>query len=126
MVLQGRPEEALQYVEDDSVSFWQPMVLSMTLSALGQHEKADQVLQRLVDEYKLNMAFQAAEIYAMNGGKDKAYEWLGIAYEQRDGGYTQLLLDPFLVSLHDDPRWEKTLDRVGLLKYWQELKEGGT
>jgi len=76
----------------------------------------------LIAEYKHTMAFQAAEIYAWHGNKDKAYEWLDIAYEQRDGGYTQLLLDPFLVSLHNDPRWEPTLDKVGLLKYWQELQ----
>ena len=121
LVLQGHPEEALQYVEGDSDSFWQPMGLSMVLSDLGRHEEADRVLQRLIAEFKHSMAYQAAEIYAWHGNKDKAYEWLDIAYEQRDGGYTQILLDPFLVSLHDDPRWEQTLDKVGLLKYWRDL-----
>ena len=68
------------------------------------------------------MAFQVAEVYAWHGNTDKAYEWLDIAYKQRDGGFVQILLDPFLVSIHDDPRWEKVLDKVGLLTYWRELQ----
>jgi adenylate cyclase len=121
LVLQGRPEEARQHIEKDSDNFWQIMFASMVANDLGRHEEAEQALQRLITEHKDSMAFQAAEIYAWQGNKDKAYEWLEIAYEQRDGGFTQILMDPFLASLHDDPRWEQILDRVGLLKYWQKL-----
>ena len=32
-----------------------------------------------------------------------------------------LLGDVFLKVLHDDPRWEVLLDKVGLLQYWREM-----
>ena len=28
--------------------------------------------------------------------------------------------NPWLAPLHDDPRWEIILDRIGLLKYWKK------
>jgi hypothetical protein len=33
---------------------------------------------------------------------------------------TQLIFNPWLAPLHDDPRWEKILDKMGLLNYWKK------
>ena len=53
---------------------------------------------------------------------DKAFEWLDIAFEQKDSYMTQLIFNPWLAPLHDDPRWEVILDKMGLLEYWKELQ----
>jgi hypothetical protein len=37
---------------------------------------------------------------------------------------TQLIFNPWLASLHDDPRWPQIVDRMGLLKYWKKLQAG--
>jgi len=35
---------------------------------------------------------------------------------------TNLLVNPWLAPLHDDPRWELILDKMGLLEYWKKLQ----
>jgi cell division inhibitor SulA len=60
------------------------------------------------------MAYQIADAHAYRGEIDSAFEWLEHAYDNRDSGLTQLLLDPLLANLRDDPRWEPLLDKMGL------------
>ena len=57
---------------------------------------------------------QIADIYAWRGEADNAFIWLNTAYEQRDGGLMELLMDPLLVSLKSDPRWPAFLNKMGL------------
>ena len=53
--------------------------------------------------------------YAMAGDKDKAFEWLNTAYEQREGqDITLVKVDPLLKNLHGDPRFTTFLKRMGL------------
>ena len=59
-------------------------------------------------------AYQVAEVYAFRGEIDLAFDWLDQAYDNRDGGMTSMLLEPLLANLHDDPRWEQLIDKMGL------------
>jgi hypothetical protein len=43
-----------------------------------------------------------------------------VAYENKDGGISYILIDPLLDPLHADPRWEPLLDEIGLLPYWKK------
>jgi len=53
--------------------------------------------------------------YALAGEKDKAFEWLEKAYEERDGqDITLLKCDPSFKSLRGDPRFADLLRRIGL------------
>lgn len=53
--------------------------------------------------------------YAMAGDKDKAFEWLNNAYEQREGqDITLVKVDPLLKNLHGDARFTAFLRRMGL------------
>ncbi len=53
--------------------------------------------------------------YALVGEKDKAFEWLEKAYEQREGQEITLLKsDPSFKNLHGDPRFADLLRRLGL------------
>ena len=54
-------------------------------------------------------------VYAFRGEIDNAFDWLEQAYENRDSGIIEMLMDPLLTNLHDDPRWEPFLDKMGLL-----------
>jgi hypothetical protein len=69
------------------------------------------------------MAYQIAGLYAFQGKPDKAFEWLEITYDQRDGGITHILGDPSFKSVHDDPRWEPYLLKLGLLDAWKDLQK---
>ena len=59
-------------------------------------------------------AYQIAEVYAVRGEKDKAFEWLQISFNDRDSGMLSLLVDPLLRSLRDDPRYKNLLAKLGL------------
>jgi hypothetical protein len=51
----------------------------------------------------------------MGGNKDKAFEWLDKAYEQRDGQVITLITsDPMWKNLRDDPRFLAFVRRLGL------------
>src|SRR4029453_17387378 len=60
------------------------------------------------------LSYQIAEVYAVRGEKDKAFEWLQIAFDQHDTGTLALLVDPLLRGLRDDPRYKSFLAKLGL------------
>lgn len=117
---QGKPEEGLQYLDFDSENSWQKAISALVLHSLGRHEEEQQIRQKMIDEYSQIWPFGIAITFAWHGDLDKAFEWLDIAFEQKNSDMTQLILNSWLAPLHGDPRWEKLLDKMGLLKYWQE------
>jgi hypothetical protein len=58
--------------------------------------------------------YQIAEVYAVRGEKDKAFEWLQISFDNHDTGTLTLLVDPLLRDLHDDARYKNFLAKLGL------------
>ena len=50
----------------------------------------------------------------MRGEKDKAFEWLQIAFDDHDAGMLGLLVDPLLRGLRDDARYKNLLAKLGL------------
>jgi hypothetical protein len=60
------------------------------------------------------LAYQIAEVYAVRGEKDKAFEWLQISFDNHDTGTLALLVDPLLRGLRDDPRYKNLVAKVGL------------
>jgi tetratricopeptide (TPR) repeat protein len=117
---QGKPEEGLQYLIFDSENRWQRAMSAIVLHSLGRHEEERPIRQNMIDEYSQTWAFGIVLTYAWHGDLDKAFEWLDIAFEQKDSYMTQLIFNPWLAPLHDDPRWEKILDKMGLLNYWKK------
>ena len=68
----------------------------------------------MIQENAYEAAFQIAEIHAFRGDVDGAFEWLERAYEQRDGGMSEIIGNQFLADLEDDERWSSLLSRMGL------------
>jgi len=121
LMRKNQPAAALREINQESSVVWKTVGLPMALYALGREEEADRALGVLIEEYGGVGAFQIAEAYAFRGDSDAAFEWLERAIVQRDGGIPALLGAQFLNVLHDDPRWEPLLDKVGLLPYWREM-----
>ncbi len=76
--------------------------------------ESDEALSELVSEHANLCAYQVAEVHAMRGESDLAFEWLERARAQRDPGIVLTKVDLFLRSLHADPRWSPFLRKVGL------------
>ncbi len=73
-------------------------------------------LEQEIDDAKKEppYPFDMAEIYAQLGDKDKAFEWLEKAYEQRTYLMMNLKVAPNLDTLRSDPRYADLLRRMGL------------
>jgi tetratricopeptide (TPR) repeat protein len=113
LLLQGRPEEALEMIRQDSDEWWRDYAVALALHSLGRAEEADQALADFIARHT-DGPFQAAEILAWRGEVDQAFDWLEKAYAARDSGLHEILHDPFLAALEKDPRWIPFLARLGL------------
>ena len=54
-----------------------------------------------------------ASVHAYRGELDEAFAWLDRAIARRDQSLRRTQWDPFMTSLHDDPRFEQLLERLG-------------
>ena len=54
-----------------------------------------------------------ATIYAKMDEIDEAFEWLEKAYKDHEVGMYSLKEAPHFEPLHNDPRWQEMLDKVG-------------
>jgi hypothetical protein len=86
-------------------------------------QESDAALAELIKNEAELAAFQIAEAYGYRGDKNKAFEWLERVRRQHDPGLGDLLKDPLLENLHDDPRWVAFLHTMGLAD--DQLKTSG-
>ena len=80
----------------------------------GEHKEADAALSDLIAHAHDRLAYQIAEVYAVRGEKDKAFEWLQTAFDQHDGGILSLVVDPVLRNLRGDLRYKQLLAKLGM------------
>jgi serine/threonine protein kinase/Tfp pilus assembly protein PilF len=111
---QGRPRQALAETEREQHPAVRLYVLALAYHALGRKKEADAALAELLTKYHATMAYQIAELYAVRGDADRAFEWLERAYIQRDVGLTYIKGDPPLRNLKHDPRYAVFLKKMGL------------
>jgi len=113
LLLQGKPGAALEIMAQDSDSWWRDYGVALATTLAGPQDKADQVLAEFIQQHP-DGPFQVAELYAFKGETDEAFEWLQRAYDEHDSGMHEMMNDPFLASLMDDPRWQALLEKMGL------------
>jgi serine/threonine protein kinase/tetratricopeptide (TPR) repeat protein len=89
--------------------------LAMMLSAQGKHEAA---LAQLNDYVKRNgevdpdIAYSIASVYALEGMRDEAFQWLGRAISLGNENRPCFENDPNWASLRDDPKFAELMTRV--------------
>ena len=110
----GDGEAALREAQMEPDPGFRRFELAVAHHVRGDREAADAALKDLIANGRRGLAYQIAEVYALRGDKDKAFEWLQIAFDDRDAGMLGLLVDPVLRGLRDDPRYKNLLAKVGL------------
>jgi serine/threonine-protein kinase len=113
-VQRGDGETALREAQLEPDDGFRPFELALAHYVQGDRKAADAALADLVANGQSGLAYQIAQAYAVRGETDKAFEWLQIAFDNRDGGTLSLLIDPFLRDLHADPRYKTLLTKLGL------------
>src|ERR1700758_2691865 len=113
-VQRGDGETALREAQLDPDDAFRPFELALAYWIRGQGKEADAALADLIAHAREGFAYQIAQVYAVRGEADKAFEWLQISFDDHDGGTLSLSVDPLLRGLRDDPRYKNLLAKLGL------------
>jgi TolB-like protein len=113
-VQRGDGESALREAQLEPDEAFRHFELTLAHYVRGDRAAADAALADLIANGRDRLAYQIAEVYAVRGETDKAFEWLQIAFDNQDAGTLSLLVDPLLRGLRDDPRYKSLLVKLGL------------
>jgi len=110
----GETQAAWEEVQHEPLEWMYLTASAATLFRLGRTEEAREMFQRMLDAGASgNMFIQIADIHAQLGDADRAIDALHRALDLRDPGLTQLLVDPFLDPIRDDPRFQRIFAQAG-------------
>ena len=113
-VERGDGETALREAQLEPDEGYRRFELALAQYVRGDRAAADAALADLIANGRDQLAYQIAEVYAVRGETDKAFEWLQISFDNHDTGTLTLLIDPLLRGLRDDPRYKNLLAKLGL------------
>jgi len=113
-VERGDGETALREAQLEPDGDFRRFELALAHYVRGDRKAADAALAELVTTGRKGLDYQIAQAYAVRGERDKAFEWLQIAFDNHDGGTLSLAVDPLLRGLRDDPRYKNLVVKVGL------------
>ena len=104
-IRRGDSETALREAQSEPDESYRRFELAVAQYARGDQKAADAALEDLIANNR-GLDYQVAQVYAVRGDKEKAFEWLQIALDNHDTGMLALLVEPLLHSLRDDPRYK--------------------
>ncbi len=112
-LLSGQPQDAIEEIGKTDWALYRLFVQSIAYARLDRSDESNQAVTTMTDQFADDRAYLIASVYASKDDPDAAFEWLYRAADdnQRTSGIRS---DPFLKSLHDDPRWNPLLARFGL------------
>jgi TolB-like protein len=113
LLAQDRAEEALEEALREPDEVYRLRSLAIVHHAMGHGAEAEAAMDLLIKKYAGRAAFQVAEVLGARGEMDAALDWLTQAYENRDGGLSEVRTNPRFRSLHGDPRWAAFMRKMG-------------
>jgi TolB-like protein/DNA-binding winged helix-turn-helix (wHTH) protein/Flp pilus assembly protein TadD len=114
LIEEGKPQQALAEIDKEPIDWERLTDQALVYHALSREQDSNAALSELIAKHHIDSAYQIAEVYAFRGESDKSFEWLERAYEQRDAGLSDILIDPLLENLHHDPRYAELLKTMRL------------
>lgn len=111
---EGRLDDAFAEIMQETNPIFRLVGIAAVQFARGERASADAALAELIKDYGDDSPYQVAEVYAARGEHDQAFAWLERTYDMRDPGLSYMRMDALLAKLHDDPRWDALLTKVGL------------
>ncbi len=120
-LMSGDPKNALLEVEKSSPGQFHSYLLTLIHSDLGKEAKARSMIDELLETSAHDFPIAMASVYAWRGENDTAFEWLEIAYQQRDYRLVHFLGSLWFRNLTTDPRYPVFVEKLGLLEEWQAM-----
>jgi TolB-like protein len=110
-IQRGDKETALREAQLEPDESYRRFELAVAQYARGDRTAADAALADLI-AHDQGLDYQVAQVYAVRGEREKAFEWLQIAFDNHDTGILALLVDPLLNDLRDDPRYKNLIAKL--------------
>lgn len=112
---QGDLDSAWQEIQQEPLDWMRWTGSAVVLWRLGRVEEADASLGKISEGDGLLefAAIQRADNFAQRGDLEMAMKNLNLAFDYGDPGLAQLLVDPFLDPLRDDPRFMAIMTKLG-------------
>jgi tetratricopeptide (TPR) repeat protein len=111
-LLTGQTDAALASFVKESDEEYRLHGKSLALHTLGRKAEFESTFTQLQENWGDRWPVDVASVYAFIGNADSAFEWLE-KERQVNGLSAETTYDPFLKSLHDDPRWLPLLEKAG-------------
>ncbi|HQU81789.1 MAG TPA: protein kinase [Pyrinomonadaceae bacterium] len=117
--LKGDYENAVKELKKAESLYDDPqvqMLLARTYVWMKKPEEARKILNKMTElsKQKYVSPYYLAEIHTGLGEKEEAFVLLEKALEMREGPMIYLKVEPFFRELHNDPRFDSLVQRVGL------------
>ena len=113
LLFMGQYENALATALSDPDKSSQLGVLPCIYWKLGRTAESDTALREL-ERDAAKRADNVAEMTACRGETDQVFVWLERAYRERQAGLQNVKFDPYLLSLHQDRRFQALLRKMNL------------
>jgi serine/threonine-protein kinase len=118
-LLKGMPQRGVEEMETAlHLSPDDPLGLGFTgyaYAVTGRRAEALKILQRLdeLQKHRFVSTIPRVYVYVGLGDKDKAFEWLEKAYQERSDSLAWFKFDPESKSLQSDPRFAVLMRKIG-------------
>jgi len=114
LLAEGKPEAALAVVQQAKQETDRMAMLSIALQAAGRTAEADDALSALLTKFANTDGYWVAMTYAYRGDRDHALQWLERSYAQKNIYLREILGEPLLKNLANDPRYKAFLRKMNL------------
>lgn len=110
LLLKGDAQAALEAFEkaDDLPG------MAMALHDLGRRQEFEAAFSELHERFDSESPSELANVYAWIGDKDAAIERLFREFDIDRASLSRIVRYPVFKSLHDDPRWDELLRKLGM------------
>lgn len=114
-LLKNEPDKALAAFAEEVDEITRLKGTALAMHDLGRTSEFDAALEELEANVGDTWPSEIAMVYAWSGDADTAFQWLDKEIEVNGTyGWTQIPEDAHFRNLHDDPRWQALLTRVGV------------
>jgi serine/threonine protein kinase/Tfp pilus assembly protein PilF len=108
-----RPQQALADYRQSALPSFSLTGQAKAQYALGHYDESRRILESLISHHPGDN-WEIAEICALQGDADRAFEWAERAYASRDAGMTWIKINWVFRGLHGDARYKALLHKMNL------------
>ena len=113
-IAQGRYDDALTEIEQETHEFFSLYGLNFVSHALGNTKRSDELFEEFKNKYSESDPANLADLYAFRGNKEASFKWLNRALEIKDPVLLEALAYPSFKIMYDDPRWREFINKLNL------------